>query len=290
MSSARQVKQRIATAKNISKITKAMEMVSASKMRKAQEKALNARAYSQAIISSLHLLSENSDASLHPLLKINQSGDHIAVIISTDRGLCGNLNQAMFKALINWKKTYENGYVLAVGKKAIQFCQYYGIAIHAQFTNIEDNVSTSDITPISQMLINGYINNQYQTVTIFYTNFVNTLTQKPIRYQLLPLQSEKIKEDLTPIDTNQHAEYIFEPSSQEILNSLLPFYVENTIFQSFLESKASEHSARMVTMKNASDNAREVVSELQLISNKQRQASITSELLDITTATVSLQN
>lgn len=289
MGNARQVKQRINTAKNISKITKAMEMVSASKMRKAQERAVSARAYARAISASLHLLASRSDASLHPLLKQNTEGVPVALILSTDRGLCGSLNQNLFKELIAWKKRHTAGIVIAVGKKAVHFCQYYGLTLYAQFTDIPDNITTSDITPISRMLTTGYLDSQFRSVTIFFADFINTLAQKPTTDQLLPLQSEDLRLDKTLKQEEIHAEYLFEPSPAAILNDLLPYYVENTLYQAFLESKASEHSARMVTMKNASDNAKELVSDLQLIFNKQRQASITSELLDITTATVSLQ-
>lgn len=289
MASARQVKQRINVARNISKITKAMEMVSASKMRKAQERALAARAYARAISHFLQMLDKIEDDSLHPLLKANSVGKPIALLIATDRGLCGSLNQSLFKELIRWQKAHPYGEVIAIGKKAVHFCQYYGLSLYAQFNDLPDQITSSDIAPVSRILIDGYLASQFQSVTLFFSDFINTLAQQATAQPLLPLHAEGLKQDQALAEVNHHLEYLFEPSPAAILNHLLPFYVENSLYQAFLESRASEHSARMVTMKNASDNAKDVVAGLQLVFNKQRQASITSELLDITTATVSLQ-
>lgn len=293
MASDKQIKQRINTTKNISKITKAMEMVSASKMKKAQNRALSARSYSQALRDSLISLAETIDPGLHPLLKPNESGIELAMIISTDRGLCGNLNQSLLKELATWLKNKPKAEILAVGKKSIAFAKFYGLTIHAEFDSIPDDVTTSDIVAITKMVTDGYLNQTYKSVELFYMDFVNTLKQVTTHLQLLPLKP--------PIDEDIHAheqkyqrptksDFIFEPSPKEILNDLLPYYIENLVYQSFLENKASEHSARMVTMKNASENANELMSELQLAFNKTRQAAITSELLDITTATLSLSN
>lgn len=290
MANSRQVKQRINTAKNISKITKAMEMVSASKMKRAQERALSARLYSRTMADTLRLLAKATDKASHQLLRENTEGKALGVVISTDRGLCGSLNQNLFKNLIHWKKNHPHGAILAVGKKAISFCQYYGLEIYAQFSDMPDKITTSDIAPLSSLIVGGFLDSTFLSVDLFFMDFINTLSQQPRTDQLLPLRS------LSGIDTNEtltdstlHSEYLFEPDAQTILDQLLPFYIENTIYQAFLEAKASEHSARMVTMKNASENATELVSDLRLIYNKERQAAITTELLDITTATASLQ-
>lgn len=289
MANSRQVKQRIGTAKNISKITKAMEMVSASKMRKAQERALSARMYSATMAESLRLLARATTDASHPLLRENNQGKALAVVVSTDRGLCGSLNQNLFKELVHWKQKHPQGMVAAIGKKAIQFCQYYGIEIYAQFADLPDKITTTDITPLSSLIVSGYLEESFLSVTLFFMDFVNTLTQRAKTEQLLPIRNLSevdINETLT--DKSINSEYIFEPNPQAILNELLPFYIENTIYQAFLEARASEHSARMVTMKNASENASELVEDLQLVYNKERQAAITTELLDITTATASL--
>lgn len=290
MANSRQVKQRINTAKNISKITKAMEMVSASKMKKAQERALSARLYARTMADSLRLLAKATDKASHQLLQENSEGKALGVVIATDRGLCGSLNQNLFKNLIQWKHHHPNGVIVAVGKKAISFCQYYGLEIFAQFSDMPDKVTTSDIAPLSSLIVNGFLESTFLSVDLFFMDFINTLSQQPKTEQLLPLRSlSSLDADESLMDSTIHSEYLFEPNPQAILNELLPFYIENTIYQAFLEARASEHSARMVTMKNASENATELVSDLQLIYNKERQAAITTELLDITTATASLQ-
>lgn len=290
MANTREIKQRISTAGNISKITKAMEMVSASKMRRAQQQALQARHYAQALTNSLKILTPQIDETLHPLLKNNNSERCLAVIIATDKGLCGSLNQTLLKELVSWIKSHPNSELITVGKKAMLFCQFYGLPIFAQFTNLPDTISVADIQPIITLISNEYTQGKAKLVELFFMDFVNTLIQHPAHSQLLPIEQTVGGENEIETKTSKKSEYIFEPSAQEIFNHLLPYYVENSLFQAFLESRASEHSARMVTMKNASENAGELISELKLIFNKQRQSSITNELLDITTATLSLQN
>lgn len=290
MANTRQLKARINTARNISKITKAMEMVSASKMRKAQDRALAARDYSLALSDSLRRLSSAINPDFHPLLRQNPAGIELAVVIATDRGLCGSLNQNLFKKLIDWLKNHQGGQIVAIGKKAVSFCQFYGLEIYAEFTSIPDAVTTADIVGLSQLVTAGYINSELKGVTLFFMDFVNTLTQKSKELALLPLRYEPNQSEETLASPGWKSEYLFEPDPQSILSELLPMYIENLIYQAFLESRASEHSARMVTMKNASENAKELVSELLLIFNKSRQESITKELLEITTATLSLES
>jgi len=288
MANTRQIKHRINTTGNIAQITKAMEMVSASKMRKSQDRALSARSYSVALKKSLSTLAQVVDPSLHPLLKENQSGADLAIIITTDRGLCGNLNHSLLRNLTVWMKKYSQGQVIAVGKKAIGFAKFYNIPTHGEFASIPDNVTASDIAQITKIILDGYLTKKYKSVRIFFMDFINTLSQRPNSIQLLPLKSQNLEPEFLQTKISTRNEYIFEPSPAAILNDLFPYYVENVFFQTFLESKASEHSARMVTMKNASDNADELIADLRLEFNKSRQSSITSELLDITTATLTL--
>jgi len=289
MSNARQVKQRIKTAKNISKITKAMEMVSASKMRRAQERALSARHYTLALSDSLATLAQKiQDEQIHPLLKQNQNGKPLAIIIGTDKGLCGSLNQNLFKLLLAWVKQNPQGEVVAVGKTIIRMAQFYGLELKAQFAELPDAITTADIVGLSHLVIDGYLEEEIKAVDLFFMDFINTLSQRPKQFHLLPLAS-KLEEMESLAPAGPQPQYIFEPSAADILDDLLPFYIENMIYQAFLESRASEHSARMVTMKNASENATELVGDLKLLFNKERQASITNELLDITTATMSLK-
>lgn len=287
MSNIHQLKRRISTAKNISKITKAMEMVAASKMKRAQDQALSARPYARALINSLKMVAKNTDSSLHPLLETHEAGLDVAIIISTDKGLCGALNTNLLKATSQWSKLHQNSAVIAVGKKAINFARTYGFKLHAQFTDLPDTVTTADLLPISTLVIEGFLNYTFRSVHLIYTDFINTLSQQVTTNQLLPLIEMEI-EDQAMVQNVFEPMYLFEPTPEQILEELLPYYVENAIFQSLLEGKASEHSARMVAMKNASENAGELVDELRLMFNKSRQESITRELLEITTATMTL--
>lgn len=290
MANQRQVKRRIGTAQNISKITKAMEMVAASKMKKAQDQALAARPYSQALYDSITTISQVSKLDGHPLLSNHDNGIPVIVVIGTDKGLCGALNGNLLKVLVNWKKQNPNGEVVAVGKKAVLATRSVGMTVHAQFTQLPEYITTADVIPVTTLVLNNFIEQKFRSVDILYTDFINTLSQKPKEASLLPLTrsfapdvvEKKVDEKL------QTKEYTFEPNPKEILDKLLPFYLENTIYHSFLEAKASEHSARMVAMKNASENAGELVDELKLVYNKTRQQEITTELLDIISATMAL--
>ncbi len=283
MPNARQIVQRIKTAGNISKITKAMEMVSASKMRRAQGSALATRPYTDALQSSLAALASATSSDIHPLLTEHTEGIDIAVVISTDKGLCGSLNPTLFKETIQWVKNHPEGKVVAIGKKAVAFCRISGVELFAQFIETPDKIKSADIVPISTLITNGFLEKEFRSVNLIYMDFVSTLVQKVKIQQVLPLPKIEASEGAL-VDTVKESEYIFEPSADVILNNLLPYYLENSIFQAFLEARASEHSARMVSMKNASENAGDLMSDLRLIYNKSRQASITSELLDVVTA------
>ncbi len=289
MANTRQIKRRISASQNISKITKAMEMVAASKMRRSQDQAVATRPYSRALHRSLSKLGQFTDPSLHPLLSQHESGLDILLVIATDKGLCGSLNTLLFKSLVHEYRTLSNPAVVAVGKKAITFSKLFGLNVHAQFTSLPDKLTNSDVLPISTLVMNGFLDQSFKSVTIIYMDFINTLSQKVRVMPLLPLTQDLSYRDDTMVVPEIKSEYLFEPSPQEILSQLLPYYLENTIYQSFLEAKASEHSARMVSMKNASENAKDLVSELKLLFNKSRQASITNELLDITTAALTIK-
>jgi F-type H+-transporting ATPase subunit gamma len=289
MANARQIKRRIGAASNISKITKAMEMVAASKMKRAQDQAILARSYALALQDSLQKLASQSDPSLHPLLSSHGEGVDILLVIGTNKGLCGSLNTQLFKQMDQWVKSHPNGEIIAVGKKIVNFCRLGGFTIHAQYTEIQEKVTSSDIVPISAMIIENFLNKKYKSVGIVFMDFINTLSQVPKVSTLLPMTTEETKEKKDENQTKvSKVDYLFEPDAGQILSSLLPFYIENSIYQAFLESRASEHSARMVTMKNASENAYELVDELKLVFNKSRQAAITNELLEITSATMTL--
>jgi F-type H+-transporting ATPase subunit gamma len=300
MANTRQVKRRITTAKNISKITKAMEMVAASKMKRAQEQALAARPYALELLKSLRQVTKKTDASMHPLLSKHTQGQRAVIVVATDKGLCGSLNTHLLKQLLQLRTKYgAEMQVIAVGKKAVLFSRIAGLPIAAQFTDLPEKIAVKDILPISSFLMNQFLKQIFQSVDLVYMDFVNTLKQVPRQERLLPIAKTVVNAESvnkwTDGDLGSTAEtmagsgsYKFEPSAQEVLETLLPFYIENSVYHAFLEAKASEHSARMVAMKNASENAGELVEELLLIFNKGRQQAITSELLDITTASLTL--
>ena len=258
-------------------------MVSASKMRKAQAAALATRPYTDALYSSLQSLAAASSTEVHPLLTEHSEGFPIAVVISTDKGLCGSLNPTLFKETIVWLKQHPEGKIVAVGKKAVAFARMMGIELYAQFIDLPDHVTVSDTISISTLIKERFLDKEFKSVSLIYMDFVSTLLQKVKVQQVLPLP--KISEDNEAlVDKLNEAEYIFEPNADTILSNLLPYYLENSVYQAFLEARASEHSARMVSMKNASENAGELMSDLRLVYNKSRQASITNELLDVVTA------
>lgn len=284
MNNVRQIKQRIKTAQNIAKITKAMEMVSASKMKRAQDIALAARPYAQTLYESLQLLQQNVVSYVHPLLQKHESGKDVLILVSTDRGLCGSLNPNLFKSTIQWYNKHQNPELIVVGKKAVNFTRVYGLQVKAQFTDLGDTIELEDILPITSLVTTGFTDQSYKSVSIVFMDFINTLTQKVTVTQILPLEDIKALDEGAIVTQHTNSEYTFEPNPAEILNELLPYYLETAIFHAFLEAKASEHSARMVAMKNASENAKDLVHELNLAYNKSRQEGITTELLDITTA------
>lgn len=262
-----------------------MEMVSASKMRRAQAQALATRPYTNALQESLQRLANEVKTDIHPYLTAHATGIDVAIILSTDKGLCGGLNQNLFKEAIAWQKAHPNSKLVVVGRKAVAFARIYGLDVHAQFTDLPDTISTDDSIAVTTLVSKAFLDQQFKTVSIIYMDFVSTLVQKIRVTQLLPLPKE-VSDTLSGEDKEVKAstEYLFEPSPEAILNDLLNYYIENAVYQSFLEAKASEHSARMVAMKNASENAGDLMQELQLKFNKSRQAGITNELLDITTA------
>jgi F-type H+-transporting ATPase subunit gamma len=194
----------------------------------------------------------------------------------------------LFKTTLEWLRTHKNSKVIAVGKKAVSFVRKLDVELFAQFTGLPDYARTNDILPIASLITTGFLNQDFRSVHLVYMDFVNTLSQKVRAVSLLPVAETFPSNVEATVAQSSHSEYIFEPSAEAILNDLLPYYIENSLYQTLLESKASEHSARMVAMKNASENANDLADELKLIFNKSRQAAITDELRDIATATLTL--
>ena len=284
MANQRQVKRRIGTAQNISKITKAMEMVAASKMKKAQDQALAARPYSQALYDSITTISKASKVSGHPLLSNHEEGIPVVLVIGTDKGLCGAFNFNLFRFLLK-NFDIENNEFITVGKKGAIFITKLGGKILADFSSppLVDYVS-----PIFQTALSNFLKEEYKSVYLVYNQFISSLRFESIKFCLLPLKMKKEQ-----IETVKKAlpdkEYLIEPKSMEMLEALLKSYLEEKIRGAILESEAAEHSARMIAMKNATDNAQEVIYDLILLRNKVRQEKITYELLDMITAKESIQ-
>jgi F-type H+-transporting ATPase subunit gamma len=281
----RLIKRRIRSAQNIAKITKAMEMVSASKMRRAQQQVQASRPYATKLHSVLGRIGRHTDPSLHPLLQKGVSGSPCLVVISTDRGLCGGLNTNLFKAVLERSDAHADLKIVAVGKKAQEFAQRVGLTIVASFVALPEKIHFNDILPIAEIVREGFLSGEFSSVDAVHMEFINTLSQVPHLTSILPLGKETI--ETAPAEEGD-GEYVFEPSARDILDALLPYYVEMEFFQLVLDGKASEHSARMISMQNASKNAKEVVGSLQLEYNKGRQTAITNALLEITSASMSL--
>ena len=275
----REIRGRIRSVRNISQITRAMEMVAASKMRRAQQRVVATRPYTDrisAVIGNLSGLAESGDGDdRFPLLDQRPIQKVAVILITPDKGLCGSLNSNITRRATRYILN-EAGVpveVITVGKKGRDFMVRYRRDVVAEFTAIGDYPTLDQIAPIAQVAVDDFITGKVDAVYIIYTRFISTLTQRPELQQLLPVQPP---EDAAPM-----SDVIFEPSPAGVLNALLPRYVDQQVYRAILESIASEHSARMVAMRNATDNARELVSELTLSYNKARQAQITNEVSEI---------
>ncbi len=290
MASMQSLKRRIKSAKNIKQITKAMEMVAASKMRRAQAQALASRPYARKLETTLATIATLTDPSIHPLLAPHDDGEDIIVLFSTDKPLAGSLNTNLFRGTIEFltqDHAPKNPRFIVVGQKARQFVLSNNFEIDADFSGIPDPINFQAAVPIAHYLIDNYINKSYRSVNLVYMDFISTLVQRFRTLPLLPFSSSwsaLIDEPSETINLTGGAQYLFEPSASSILDWLLPYYTEMIIYQTLLETRASEHSSRMVAMKNASDSATDIINDLTLSYNKQRQEKITNELLDNTTA------
>lgn len=276
MANLRDIRRRIKSVKNTAQITRAMQLVAAAKMKKAQDQALAGRDYSKELNGVLADIREGFSDATHALLEAREGNRELVLVISTDKGLCGPLNTNLFKKLRD-SAAADADYV-TVGRKLRIMLEKLGKNIVADFS-IKDPVPFGDARSVAKLLAKKFLDGEYDKISVAYTRFVNTLTQKPEVIQLLPVLPPAGFEDAT--DTN---EFLFEPSVNDVLGAILPLYVNFQVFQAIVESRASEHSARMVAMKSATDNAKKFIKELTLEYNKLRQGAITAELLEITTA------
>jgi F-type H+-transporting ATPase subunit gamma len=286
MANTQDIRRRIKSIRNTAQITKAMQMVAASKMRKAQQHALAGRPYSELMNRVLVSLKNRTDPLLHPLLQIRPMAKELILVISTDKGLAGALNTNLMReaAVFDSEKTV---YVTA-GRRARQFIARTRRQLLADF-ELKDAPTILETKAISKFCVEKFLSGEVDKVTVLYTHFVNTINQKPVAQTLLPIDRFAfggISSGGSPNEsaTDPMLEYIFEPSPEVVLDFMLPYYVQYQVFQMILDARASEHSARMVAMKNATDNANQFIKDLTLEYNKMRQASITTELLEIATA------
>jgi F-type H+-transporting ATPase subunit gamma len=287
MASLRDIRRRIRSVKNTAQITKAMQMVAASKMRKAQEAALNGRPYAVVLNRVLVSLRNRLDENLSPLLEKREVKNELAILLSTDKGLCGGLNSNLFRELTNFDTRTTQ--FISVGRKGTQFLARTKRNMIADFP-LKEHPTFLETKSISKFVIEKFLIGEVDKVTVLFPRFVNTLTQKPTALTLLPITSLE-EAGLTSAEApipEPEGDILFEPGPEKILEDIVPYYVHFELFQMLLSTRASEHSARMVAMKSATDNAKEIVKDLTLEYNKARQASITKELLEISTAQLAL--
>jgi F-type H+-transporting ATPase subunit gamma len=285
MANLRQIRRRIRSVQNTAKITKAMQMIAASKMRRAQQLTLAGRPYAEKLMEVLSDLAAQPVEmdEIHPLLKRREVNRVEIIHITPDRGLCGglpsNVNKVAGKFILDQKDQVT---AVAVGSKGRDFLVRSGLDLRAVFTDLGDRPSLVDVLPVARLVMDDYINGEVDQVMITYTEFVNTVFQRPIIQQLLPLEAARF-------EAGQAVGYVYEPHGVEVLSSLLPRFVEMEIYHSVLESIASEQSARMVAMRNATESANDMIDALTLTMNKVRQEAITRDLLDIVGGVAALE-
>ena len=276
MASQRDIRRRIGSVKNIKQITRAMQFVPASKLKRAQDATLAARPYSEKLDEVLADLAAVLGQEDHPLLAAPKDGKRLIVLITTDRPLSGPLNTNIVRFVA--RDIIDNPgdlAVITVGRKGRDAMRRTGVPLEAHFATYGDRPTFADVLPLARLVTDDFLAGTYARVDIVYSHWVSTLVQRPTSLTILPIQSA---EDTEGIPGNQ---FIFEPSAAAVLERLLPRYVATRLFQTVLEAKASEESSRMVAMKNATENAEELIEDLTLSYNKVRQANITREMIEI---------
>ena len=281
MATGKEIRGQIKSFENTKKITKAMEMVSVSKMRKAQDRMRAARPYSDKIRNIAANLSKANPEYVHTFMKPNDSKVAGFIVVTTDKGLCGGLNTNVLRAVtVKLRDLQAQGVsaeAVAIGNKGLGFLNRIGAKVVSHVTQLGDRPHLDKLIGPVKVLLDAYAEGRINAVYLSYTKFINTVKQEPVVEQLLPLKADALK-----ADAGQHSwDYIYEPDAQSVIDELLVRYVESLIYQAVAENMASEHSARMVAMKAATDNAGNVIGELKLVYNKTRQAAITKELSEI---------
>ena len=293
MPSTRDIRRRIKSVKNTAQITKAMQMVASAKMRRAQQAALAGRPYATLMNEVLAAATAGAGEFSHPLMEKRGGKRRALILITTDKGLCGALNTNLLREAAKLDK--DTTVFICAGKKGAQWAARLKRELAAEFS-YKDTPQFAEARAISKFAQDLFLEGKVDAVDVLYTNFINTLTQKPEQRQLLPIGELKaLDADLSGEGAGTELgkatrEYLFEPAATTVLGNLLPHYLNYQVFQFLQEAKASEQSARMVAMKNATDNAKQIIKDLTLEYNKLRQANITKELLEITTAQMAMGN
>ena len=281
MAAGKEIRGKIKSVENTKKITKAMEMVAASKMRKAQDRMLAARPYSEKIRNIAAHLGEANPEYVHPFMQVNDAKKVGVIVVTTDKGLCGGMNTNVLRVVTNKLRELQDAGVatdaVAIGGKGLGFLNRVGAKVVSHATGLGDTPHLDKLIGPVKVLLDQYAEGKLSAVYLSYTKFINTMKQESVVEQLLPLSSDKMQAE----KTGASWEYIYEPDAQSVIDELLVRYVESLVYQAVAENMASEQSARMVAMKAATDNAGNVISELKLVYNKTRQAAITTELSEI---------
>lgn len=281
MAVGKEIRGKIKSVENTKKITKAMEMVAASKMRKAQERMRTARPYSEKIRTIAANLSHANPEYIHPFMQTNDAKMAGVIVVTTDKGLCGGMNTNVLRAgTTKLRELQDQGFsveTVAIGNKGLGFLNRVGLKVVAQVTQLGDTPHLERLIGPVKVLLDAYVEGRINAVYLCYTKFINTMRQEAVIEQLLPLSDSTLQAG----KTTHSWDYIYEPDAQSVIDDLLVRYVESLIYQALVENMASEQSARMVAMKAATDNAGSVIAELKLVYNKTRQAAITKELSEI---------
>ncbi len=300
----KQIKNKIVATKKTGKVTKAMEAVSAVKMRKSQERAFLSRPYVNTAVRILTKLSASQVLRSHAfVIPRTDLSETLLVVVTSDKGLAGSVNSAVIKKVDEYRKLGKKVSVIAIGRKAVEYAEREELSILGRFTNVSDDVTLSDIEAMAKVVIENYGRfDRFAEVLVMYQNFVSTFEQTPKQRQILPLKPEEIKSMLAdirpkvgkysdlPAETSVAYDHTVEGGTEVVFTTLLPQLVQVILYHALLESKACEHSARMVAMKNATDKSKEVAKSLTLVFNKVRQAAITAEVSEITGGIEAMKN
>ncbi|MCF6252378.1 MAG: F0F1 ATP synthase subunit gamma [Methylococcaceae bacterium] len=285
MAVGKEIRTQISSIKNTQKITRAMEMVAASKMRKTKDRMLATRPYSKKISQIIRHLAHANPEYKHPFL-IDREVKRVGVIVITsDRGLCGGLNSNLFRAILKdlsiWDKDKIEVDICSIGTKGSSFFSGINANLVAQIVKLGDAPHLNDIVGIIKVMLDSYTNGSIDELYVVSNEFVNTMIQKPVVEKLIPVVAAELEDDAEDHFGNKHWDYLYEPDAKDVLDTLLTRYIESIVYQGVVENNACEQSARMVAMKSASDNAGNIIDELQLVYNKARQAAITQEISEI---------